>query len=155
MSVRLDYAQASPVALKALFALEAVVKHLGLEAALIAIVKLRASQINGCAFCIDMHYREARDNGETEQRLNLLSVWREVPFYTVREQAALEWTEAVTLVSESHVPEGVYTRACEQFSETELTNLTLAIVAINGWNRFSISFRKVPPLAPANEPTPV
>ncbi len=104
---RLDYMQASPVALKAMYALEAAIKHLDLEAELITLVKLRASQINGCAFCIDLHHREAREAGETEQRLTLLSAWREVPFYTDRERAAFEWTEAVTLVSTSHVTDGV------------------------------------------------
>ena len=151
MNTRSDYMQASPAALKGMYALEAAVNHLGLEPSLLDLVKLRASQINGCAFCINMHHGEAKDKGEAEQRLTLLSVWREVPFYTDRERAALEWTEAVTLVSESHVPDEVYARAIEQFSESELTNLTLAVVAINGWNRFSISFRKTPAHTPANE----
>lgn len=144
MSSRIDHTQASPDALKAMFAMEAVVHRLGLEPALLELVKLRASQINGCAFCMDMHHREALEKGESLQRLTLLSVWREAPFYTEREQVALEWTEAVTLVSESHVPDDVYDRVIEHFSPSELVNLTLAITTINSWNRFSIAFRKVP-----------
>ena len=144
MNVRADYAQASPAALKAMYALESTIKHLGLDSSLIDLVKLRASQINGCAYCIDLHHREARGKGESEQRLALLSVWQEAPMFSDRERAVLEWTEAVTLVAETHVPDEVYARAKEHFSDTELTNWTLAIVAINGWNRFSIAFRKVP-----------
>lgn len=144
MNPRIDHTQASPDALKAMFAMEAVVHRLGLEPALLDLVKLRASQINGCAFCMDMHHREALERGESLQRLTLLSVWREAPFYTEREQVALAWTEAVTLVSESHVPDDVYDRVIEHFSPSELVNLTLAITTINAWNRFSIAFRKVP-----------
>ena len=111
---------------------------------LLELVRMRASQINGCAFCLDMHSKDARAAGETEQRLYCLPAWRETPFYSERERAALEWTEAVTLVSEKHVPDEVFERAHQQFSEEELAHLTLAIVAINGWNRFAISFRAVP-----------
>ena len=108
------------------------------------LVRLRASQINGCAYCIDMHTKDARASGETEQRLYTVSVWHETPFFTDRERAALEWTETVTRVAETHVPDDVYERVRRQFNETELANLTLAIVAINGWNRLAISFR-IPP----------
>lgn len=144
MNPRIDAMQASPDAIKAMFAMEAVVHRLGLEPALLDLVKVRASQINGCAFCIDMHHREALERGESLQRLTLLSVWREAPFYTNREQVALEWTEAVTLVSESHVSDDTYARVIEHFSPPELVNLTLAITTINSWNRFSIAFRKAP-----------
>jgi len=115
-----------------------------LEPSLIELVKMRASQINGCAYCLDMHSKDARAAGETEQRLYLLNAWREAPFYTDRERAALAWTEAVTLVSEDHVPDSVYEEARQRFSEEELVNLTMAIVTINGWNRLSIAFRAVP-----------
>jgi AhpD family alkylhydroperoxidase len=130
---------------QAMSALEGYVrKSSGLEPGLLELVRMRASQINGCAFCLDMHSKDARAEGETEQRLYCLPAWRETPFYSDRERAALEWTEAVTLVSENHVPDEVFERARQQFSEEELAHLTLAIVAINGWNRFAISFRAVP-----------
>jgi AhpD family alkylhydroperoxidase len=115
-----------------------------LEPALIELVKTRASQLNGCAFCIDMHTKDARAAGETEQRLYGLNAWRETPFYTERERAALAWTEAVTLVSVGQVPDAVYEEAKAHFSEEELVNLTMAIVTINGWNRLAIAFRAVP-----------
>jgi AhpD family alkylhydroperoxidase len=105
---------------------------------------MRASQINGCAYCLDMHSKDARANGETEQRLYGLDAWRETPYYSARERAALEWTEALTLVAETHAPDDVYERVKEQFSEDELMHLTLAIVAINGWNRLNIAARTVP-----------
>jgi AhpD family alkylhydroperoxidase len=108
---------------------------------LVELMKIRASQINGCAYCIDMHTKDARQAGETEQRIYALSAWRETPFFTERERAALEWTEAVTLVGESHVPDDVHQRVAEQFEEEELVALTLAIVVINGWNRLAVSFR--------------
>jgi AhpD family alkylhydroperoxidase len=107
-------------------------------------VKMRASQINGCAFCLDMHSKDARAAGETEQRLYALDAWRETPFFTDRERAALAWTEAVTRVSETHVPDEIYETVRQHFTEKELVDLTLAIVAINGWNRLAISFRSVP-----------
>jgi AhpD family alkylhydroperoxidase len=116
----------------------------GLEHALLELVKMRASQINGCAFCLDMHSKDARAAGETEQRLYLLDAWREAPFYSARERAALAWTEALTLVSETHAPDDVYAEARAQFSEKELAALTMAIVAINGWNRIAIGFRSEP-----------
>jgi AhpD family alkylhydroperoxidase len=146
MEARLDYTKAAPDGLKAMLGLEQYVRHSGLEPALLELVKMRASQINGCAFCLDMHSKDARAAGETEQRLYALNAWRETPFYSERERAALEWTEAVTLVSETHVPDETYNSVREHFSEKELVDLTLAIIAINGWNRLAISFRTVPGL---------
>ncbi len=127
-----------------MLALEGQVRKSGLEHSLLHLVRMRASQINGCAYCLDMHSKEARAAGETEQRLYCLPAWRETPFYSEREQAALAWTEAVTLISEGHAPDDVFEMARKQFSEEELAALTLAIVSINGWNRFAISFRAVP-----------
>jgi AhpD family alkylhydroperoxidase len=127
-----------------MLALETTVRKSGLETSLLELVRMRASQINGCAFCLDMHSKDARAEGETEQRLYCLPAWRETPFYSDRERAALAWTESVTLVSEEHVPDEVFEEARKFFSEEELAQLTLAIVAINGWNRFSIGFRAVP-----------
>jgi AhpD family alkylhydroperoxidase len=121
-----------------------VKKHSKLEPSLLELVRVRASQINGCAYCIDMHSKDARAEGESEQRLYALNAWRETPFFTDRERAALAWTEAVTLVSEGHVPDAVYEEAKAHFSEEELVNLTMAIVTINGWNRLAIAFRAVP-----------
>jgi AhpD family alkylhydroperoxidase len=115
-----------------------------LEPSLMELVRLRASQINGCAYCIDMHTKDARAAGETEQRLYCLSTWRESPFYSDRERAALAWTEAITLISRDQAPDEVYDEVIQRFSEEELVNLTLAIVAINGWNRLAIGFRAVP-----------
>lgn len=125
-------------------ALEKYVHNSGLEPSLIELVKLRASQINGCAYCIDMHTKDARAAGESEQRLYALSAWQETPFYSARERAALAWTEAVTLVANEHVPDDVYEHVREQFGDKELVDLTLAVIAINGWNRLAISFRSVP-----------
>ncbi|MBO0724883.1 MAG: carboxymuconolactone decarboxylase family protein [Blastocatellia bacterium] len=141
MESHLKYEKAAPGALRAMYSLQKYVNECGLEKSLLELVKTRASQINGCAFCIDMHTKDARANGETEQRLYALNAWRETPFYTDRERAALAWTEAVTLISEEHAPEDVFEQARSQFSDEELVNLTTAIVAINGWNRFSIAFR--------------
>ena len=141
MSTRIDYSKASPAAFRAMFGLEKYVHGCGLEAPLLELVKMRASQINGCAFCLDMHSKDARAAGETEQRLYLLSAWREAPFYTERERAALAWTEALTLVSEDHVPDEVYDEVRGHFSEKELVDLSLAVVAINGWNRLAVGFR--------------
>ena len=124
--------------------LETYVRHCGLESSLLELVKLRASQINGCAYCVDMHTKDARAQGEQEQRLYALVVWEETPFFTEHERAALAWTEAVTKIGEGHAPDSVYEQARRQFSEKELVDLTLAIVAINGWNRLAISFRTVP-----------
>ncbi len=144
MQSRMEYSKVAPGVSQAMSQLERQVRESGLEAPLLELVKTRASQINGCAFCLDMHTKDARARGESEQRLYALSAWRETPFYTDRERAALAWTEAVTLVAETHVPDDVYEQARKQFSEQELANLTLAIVAINGWNRLAISFRTVP-----------
>jgi AhpD family alkylhydroperoxidase len=144
MEPRLAYADAAPGALKAMYGLEAYVRHCGLESSLLELVKLRASQINGCAYCIDMHTKDARAHGESEQRLYALVAWQETPFYSERERAALLWTEAVTRVAEGHVPDAVYEEARQVFTEEELVNLTMAVVAINGWNRLAISFRAVP-----------
>lgn len=112
-----------------------------LDENLLNLIYLRASQINGCAYCLDMHWKDLRAAGENEQKLSMLPAWREAPGFTDRERAALEWAESVTLVTEGHVPDDVYSRARGQFSEAELANLTLAVVAINGWNRLNIAFR--------------
>jgi AhpD family alkylhydroperoxidase len=145
MERRIDALKVAPGAYRAMSALEGYVrKSSRLELPLLELVRLRASQINGCAFCIDMHTKDARAAGETEQRLYCLSVWRETPFYSDRERAALAWTEAITLISEDHAPDDVYNEVIKRFSEEELVNLTLAIVAINGWNRLAIGFRAVP-----------
>ena len=144
METRLDPRKAAPEVYRAMLALESAVKATGLESNLLDLIKLRASQINGCAFCIDMHSKDLRAEGESEERLYLLDAWRETPFYTDRERAALAWTEAVTLIAHGHVPDEVYEQARQHFSDDELTKLTLAVVAINGWNRFGIAFRAAP-----------
>jgi AhpD family alkylhydroperoxidase len=145
MQARIEMQKAAPGALQAMLALEGYVKKSSrLEASLLELVRMRSSQINGCAYCLDMHSKDARANGETEQRLYALDAWRETPFFTDRERAALAWTEAVTLVSQSHVPDSVYDEVRQRFTEEELANLTLAIVSINGWNRLMVSFREVP-----------
>lgn len=144
MEPRIPYNTVAPEASPTLRHLETYVKRSGLEPSLVELVKLRASQINGCAYCIDMHTKDARAMGESEQRLYELSVWRETPFYTAREQAALAWTEAVTLVADGHVPDEVFEQARQQFSEKELVDLTMAVIAINGWNRLAVAFRAVP-----------
>lgn len=144
MQARIAYDKVAPEGGKAMWALENYVRHCGLEPALLELVRFRASQINGCAYCIDMHTKDARAHGETEQRLYALSAWRETPFFTDRERAALAWAEAMTEVAQNHVPDEVYELARQHFSEKELVDLTLAVVAINGWNRLAISFRKVP-----------
>ena len=141
MSTRIDISKYLNSGLgKAMFALssEATAKF---DPKLFELVKTRASQINGCAYCLDMHTKDARHAGETEQRLYALNAWRETPFYTDRERAALEWTEAVTLVSDSHVPDDVFQRVSAQFSEPELVALTFGVIVINCWNRLSIAFR--------------
>jgi AhpD family alkylhydroperoxidase len=144
MKARMDFRTASPEGAKAMGELHSFVHRCGLERRLLELVKLRASQINGCAHCIDMHAKELRADGESEQRLYLLDAWRESPLYSDRERSALAWTEALTLVTEGHVPDDVYECARGQFDERELANLTLAIVAINGANRLNIAFRTVP-----------
>lgn len=144
MKPRMNYFQAAPESIKALLALETQITTSGLEQSLIELVKTRASQINGCAYCINMHTQDARKHGETEARLYLLNAWREAPVYTERERAALAWTEAVTLISESRAPDELYQAVRAQFSETETVNLTMLIATINAWNRLAISFRAVP-----------
>lgn len=144
MKARMDFRKASPEGAKAMGELHSYVHRCGLERGLLELVKLRASQINGCAHCIDMHSKELRAAGESEQRLYLLDAWRESPLYSERERAALAWTEALTLVTQGHVPDEVYEAARGQFDERELADLTLAIVAINGANRLNIAFRTVP-----------
>ena len=144
MEARLDYYAAAPRAVRALIGLETYLAGCGLEKPLRELVKLRASQLNGCGFCIDMHWRDARKEGEEERRLYLLDAWRESPGYSDRERAALAWTEAVTLVADGHVPDDVFNAVRPHFSDKELADLTLAVAAINAWNRMSISFRAVP-----------
>jgi len=141
---RIDAHKAAPEAYEAMLALERYLHRCGLERSLIELVKLRGSQINGCAYCIDMHTKDARAAGETEQRLYLLDAWRESPFYSPRERAALAWTEAVTRVSETHVPDDVYKEARQHYSEKELVDLNWVVVAINAWNRLAIPFRFPP-----------
>ncbi|HEU4580540.1 MAG TPA: carboxymuconolactone decarboxylase family protein [Polyangiaceae bacterium] len=144
MQPRLDYHQQSSAAYQAMLGLERFVRNCGLEHPLLELIKTRASQINGCAYCIDMHTKDARAAGETEQRLYGLSAWRETPFYSDRERAALEWTEALTLISENDISDELYRRVREHFSEQELVHLTLAVITINGWNRLAIPFRAPP-----------
>ena len=139
--VRIEYGRVAPGVLQAMRGLESYVHQSGLEPSLLELVKTRASQINGCAHCLDMHTKDARAVGESEQRLYLLAAWREAPFYSDRERAALAWTEAVTRLDQGHVPDEVYRAARAQFNEKELVDLTLAVVAINGWNRLAISMR--------------
>lgn len=124
--------------------LEKYVRTCGIEPKLLELIKIRASQINGCAYCLDMHTKDARAQGETEQRIYALNAWRETPFFTEKERAALAWTESVTQVSTSQVPNEVYEIVRQYFDEKEIVNITTAIVAINGWNRFAVSFRSVP-----------
>jgi len=144
MEPRLDFYKASPEAIKAMLAFSAGVEKLGLEKPLLELVKLRASQINGCAFCVDMHAADARKGGETERRLHAVPVWRETPFFTPRERAALAWTEAVTTIADGGAPDDLHADLCAQFTEKERMDLTLAISMINCWNRLAISFRKMP-----------
>ena len=141
MKPRIDLMHVNPGIMHAMLGLERQVDKAGLDSKLLDLVRMRASQINGCAYCLDMHSKDARAMGETEQRLYSLEAWRETPYYSARERAALEWTEALTLVSETHVPDEMYERVRGQFSEDELAHLSLAIVAINGWNRLNIAFR--------------
>jgi AhpD family alkylhydroperoxidase len=144
---RIDFYNASPAAIKAMLTLEGSVGKLGLEPSLIELVKMRASQINGCAFCLDMHSRDARKAGESERRLYVLPAWRETSLFTPREQAALAWTEALTLITDGHASDADYALAKAEFSDAELVNLTLAITTINAWNRFAIGFRSALPEA--------
>ncbi len=144
MNSRIDYYKTSPDTVKALVNLDNVINKSGLEKSLLEIVKLRASQINGCAYCVDVHCTDARKNGESERRLHAVAVWDESPFFTERERAALAWTEAVTLLSETHAPDNIYQEVLKHFNEKETVDLTFAIIAINAWNRVAVSFRKLP-----------
>ena len=144
MKSRIEYAQVVPDAIEALRALEKYVRTCGLEPKALELIKIRASQTNGCAYCLDMHTKDARARGETEQRIYALNAWRETPFFTEKERAALAWAEAVTQVSASQVSDEVYEIARQCFDEKELANITIAITAINGWNRLAVSFRSVP-----------
>lgn len=140
MQERINYAQIAPDGYKAMAGLEAYVRHSGLDHGLLELVKTRVSQINGCAFCIDMHTKDARARGETEQRLYSLTAWRETPFYSTTERAALAWAEALTGIAQGGVPDALREEALRNFSEKELVDLTLAVIAINGWNRLAIPF---------------
>ena len=144
MNQRVDFYTSSPDAMKAMLGLEKRINACGLEKPLVELVRLRTSQINGCAYCTDMHSADARKAGEDERRLATLVAWRETPFFSERERAALAWTEAVTLVSSTHVSDEVWDAVKPHFSAEEITDLTLLLVAINGWNRFAIAFRKMP-----------
>ncbi|HET6906363.1 MAG TPA: carboxymuconolactone decarboxylase family protein [Rhodanobacteraceae bacterium] len=144
MKARFEYAKAAPGAYQAMLGLEKYLHGCGLEVSLLHLVKLRASQINGCAFCLDMHSKDLRAIGESEQRLYTLEAWRECPWYSDRERAALAWTEALTLIADTHAPDDVYEEVRAQFDEKELSDLTLAIATINAWNRLSIGARTVP-----------
>jgi AhpD family alkylhydroperoxidase len=144
MEERIQYAKVSAGAYHAMLKLEGYLHECGLEIGLLHLIKLRASQINGCAYCIDMHWKDLRATGENEQRLYSLDAWEESPFYTDRERAALAWTEAVTRVAETHVPDDVYERVHRQFSQKELADLTVAVATINAWNRLLIAARTTP-----------
>jgi AhpD family alkylhydroperoxidase len=144
MEARLDYTKASPEAAKAMIRMESVVRRSGIDPKLLELIKIRASQLNGCAYCIDMHTKDARFKGETEQRIYALDAWRETPFFTEKERAALAWTEAITNIQTGHAPDVVYRELSRNFSEEERVNLTLAITTINAWNRIAIGFRMVP-----------
>jgi AhpD family alkylhydroperoxidase len=144
MEPRVNIAAAAPKGYEAMAGLERYLAHCSLEPPLVHLVKLRASQINGCAYCIDMHWKDLRALGETEQRLYGLDAWRESPYYSARERAAMEWTEAVTLIHKDRVPDPIYDAVSEYFTEAELADLTFVIATINAWNRLAISLRSTP-----------
>jgi AhpD family alkylhydroperoxidase len=144
MEPRLNFYKSGPEAMKAMSALEQQIARSGLEKSLIELVRLRASQINGCAYCIDVHTADARKAGESERRLSTVAVWRETPFFSDTERAALEWTESVTLVANTRVPDEVWNRVKDHFTPAEMVDLTLLVNTINAWNRFAIAFRKLP-----------
>ncbi len=148
MEERCNPFKTAPEAYRAMAGLQAYVSASTIEKPLLELVTIRASQINGCAFCLAMHVRDAHEKGESGARLHLLNAWREAPLYSAREQAALAWTEALTLVADGHVPDDVYRAARAQFSEKELVDLSLAVVVINGWNRMMVAFRQPPELTP-------
>ncbi len=147
MSARLDYFAVAPDLLKPMLALEQTVRHSGLDATVLELVKIRASQINGCAYCVHMHVADARKHGETEMRLHLLAVWRESSLYTGRERAALAWTEALTRLPDTLAPDAVYDEMAAHFTERERVALTLLIATINAWNRLAVGFRSQHPAA--------
>ncbi len=144
MKARINYAKAAPGVYDAMDSLDQYLAQCGLERGLIMLIQLRVSQINGCAYCLDMHWKDLRAAGEGEQRLYSLDAWRECPYYTDRERAALEWTEAVTLIHDGQAPDTIFDQVRPHFSEKELSDLTLAVAAINAWNRLSIAARLVP-----------
>jgi len=144
MSQRIEFYSASPEAIKALIALEGAVNKLGIDPVILELIKLRASQINGCAYCVDLHTSDMRKAGETERRIATVCVWEETPFFTPRERAALAWTEAVTRIADTRAPDAVYGQLAEHFTPKEMVDVTLAINTINSWNRFAIAFRKGP-----------
>ena len=146
MNARIDFYSANPDAMKAMIALEVAVGKLGLEAPLVELIKLRASQINGCAYCVDMHTSDMRKAGESERRLSGLVAWQETPFFSARERAALAWTEALTRVADTRAPDAAYTALAEHFNPAEMVAVTMAVNAINSWNRLAIGFRKMPAL---------
>ncbi len=141
MQQRMNYASASPTALQAMLKLESFALNSGIEPGLRELIKLRASLINGCAYCVDMHWKDARAAGETEQRLYGVATWQEAPYFTERERAALAWTDALTRVADTHAPDDVYEHVRQQFDEESLMNLTVLICTINAWNRIAIGFR--------------
>lgn len=140
--MRIDAGAVAPAAREAMYGLQKYIAQSGLEHSLLDLIDLRASQINGCAWCVDMHTKDARSRGESEQRLYAVSVWRDTPFFTERERAALAWTEAVTEVGRDHVPDEVFQSVRQHFTEKELVDLTIAVIAINGWNRLNVAFRR-------------
>ncbi|MGB9455312.1 MAG: carboxymuconolactone decarboxylase family protein [Bryobacteraceae bacterium] len=144
MAARLNYVRAFPEGFNAVRSVERAISASGLEPSLLDLVKIRASQLNGCAYCIDMHTKDARARGETEQRIYALSAWREGPFFTPRERAALTWTEALTNIQQGHAPDAVFQEARREFDEADLVKLTMAITQINAWNRIAIGFRVEP-----------
>jgi AhpD family alkylhydroperoxidase len=144
MEARFHFMKAAPGVYGAMLHLEHYLRDCGLEQPLLHLIKLRASQVNGCAYCLDMHWKDLRAIGEQEQRMYSLDAWRDSPYYTDRERAALAWTEAVTLVIKDHVPDAVYEETRAHFSEKEICDLTLAVAAINAWNRLAIASRTVP-----------
>lgn len=140
MNIRIDYRKIVPDAVKAMYAIESYARNCGLEHSLLELVECRVSQINGCAYCLDMHTKDARAKGETEQRLYCLSAWQDAPFYAPRERAALAWAEAITLIAHTEISDELYEEVRQHFSEVEMVNLTMAVIGINGWNRLAISF---------------
>ena len=144
MQPRIDFRQTAPGAMQTMLALQSYVNNSGLPKSLLELVKIRASQINACAYCLDMHTKDARANGESEQRIYALNAWRETPFFNDRERAALAWTESLTLLTEGYVPDAVFEEVRRHFSDEEIVNLSMAAVAINSWNRLLTAFRAVP-----------